>query len=86
MRNVQCHKDMFWFSEFTSPISTRLINIKLACNFCYATYRLNTYKAEDGSRAPSNLVQAYQGTKNGQIDELWDVKEIKRYLYDRGVI
>lgn len=79
-----CHKEIFWFVEWGSGADGRDAYIKLACDFCYASYRLITYKDHEGRRAPSKLVQAYQGTRGGQVHHLWNVKTIKEYLYNGG--
>jgi len=72
-----CGKDKFWF---TDNISYQYKDIKLACDFCLATYRLNTYKDGEDKIAPDKLIQAYQGTMNGQVDNLWSIKQMKEYF------
>ena len=75
-----CHREHFWYSNH---IPAGKINrsdekqIKLACNFCYATYRVKAYSDGEGRYEPSLITQTYQGTLNGQVDQLLTMKEIK---------
>lgn len=75
-----CHKEHFWYTEYTTAIHANQIFIKLICDFCNATYRLRTHKVEDYKLAPDKLMQSYQGTENGKVDDLWSMKVIKYYL------
>jgi len=73
-----CHKEIFWFVD--NDTYNHLRTIKLACDFCLATYRLTTHKDEEDKRVIDKIIQAYQGTMNGQIYDLMNIKNIKRYL------
>lgn len=77
-----CGKYIFWFSEYTSYDSTN-IKVKLACDFCYATYRITI---DQDTRTLNRIEQAYQGTINGQVHTPWNMKQIKEYLLEGGVL
>ena len=76
-----CSKEMFWFHDNNSY---QYKDIKLACDFCLATYRLNTNKDGEDERKPIKLIQSYQGTINGQVNNLWSIKQVKEYLKTKG--
>ena len=78
-----CHRTMFWFTKYT-PATNQGINIKMACDFCFATYRLTTYYTGDNKKTPEKLIQAYQGTSRGQVDNIGTIKQMKDYLTYKG--
>ncbi len=75
-----CHKEMFWFTEYVRHGLNDKLRIKIACNFCYATYRLTLCINDNDKRIPKKLIQAYQGTSRGQVDNFGTIKQIKDYL------
>ena len=75
-----CHTNKFWFLEYSSPRTAEGIRIKITCDFCYATYRLGTHGLGDGKKAPSKLLQSYQGSIVSQKQHSLNIQKIKQYL------